>query len=128
MRVEGGNGYGALTVTQGPIFIIGIKDKSKRIICRSLFIPVKDEKGKWRFELHMAHPYGIGEKEIDGFAKKIEETLKKEDYYKGVENIITKGKELTEGTLPKTKTTPSSETTKFWRDNLWEEVKLEITD
>ena len=124
MRVEGGKAYGALTIAQGPIFIIGIKDKFKKIIGRSLLIPVKDEKGKWRFELN--NTYGLGEKEIEDFAKKIEKTLKKEkkDYYKGTDKIIVKKKELSQGELPKTKTTSFSQNPKFWRDSVWGDVEL----
>ncbi|RLF35935.1 MAG: hypothetical protein DRM99_03760 [Thermoplasmata archaeon] len=125
MRVEGAYSFGALTITQGPVFIIGIKDKLGEIKGRSLLIPVKDEKGKWRFELNTT--YGEGRRAIEDFAEKVEKTLrkKKKDYYKETEKIITTESELAKGELPRTKTVSSSQEPEFWRDSTRCMVKLE---
>ena len=59
MRVGGGFDYGALTIAQAPILILGVKDNFGKIKGRSLLIPIKDENEKWRFELKNTYGAGI---------------------------------------------------------------------
>ncbi len=125
MRVNGEFNYGALGVTLAPILVLGVKDNFGKIKGRSLLIPVKDKKGKWKFELK--NTYGVGERYIEDFAKQIERVLKekKKDYYEKDEEILSK--KLIEGTLPKSKKLPSVEKVKFWRDGKGE-IELETIE
>jgi hypothetical protein len=107
--------YGALTIAQGPILILGLKDSFGRIPGRALLIPVREKKtGKWLFELK--NTYGIGDRHIESFANKIEKVLKEnnKDYYEGIKRIVTK--ELIEGELPKSKSISPIEQLQFYRD------------
>lgn len=114
MRVGGQYEYGALTIAQAPILILGVKDNFGKIQGRSLLIPVEDEKGKYRFELK--NTYGVGEEYIKDFTEKIERKLKEKnsDYYKETEQIITI--DFIEGELPKSKKLPSTSRFEFYRD------------
>lgn len=114
MRVGGMYDYGALTIAQSPILILGVKDNFGKIKGRSLLIPVKDENGKYRFELK--NTYGNGEEYIKDFAEKIEIVLREkvEDYHGETEKIITT--DFIKGELPKSKKLLSTRQLEFYRD------------
>lgn len=101
MRVGGGREEGALSIAQGPIMIIGVKNKENRIIGRSLLIPLKKGDG-WEFELK--RPYGEGGEAIAEFT----EELKR----KGLRVL----ESVNDGVLGKSKKMESAERLSFYRD------------
>ncbi|RLI90717.1 MAG: hypothetical protein DRO95_05645, partial [Candidatus Altiarchaeales archaeon] len=111
MRPEGTISHGAITITQAPILIIGIKDSQGRIVGRSLLIPVKTKDG-WKFELKDV--YGSGREYIEEFARRIEERI-------GEGRV---SKTPIEGKLPKSKKLGSTRKLNFYRDGVGE-VELE---
>lgn len=114
MKAGGDWDFGALTVVQSPILILAPRDTSEKIAGKALLIPIKDEAGKWRFELK--DTYGAGGEYVKEFAQKLEQVLreKNKDYYQGVKEIISE--KVISGQLPKSKKLRSLESLKFYRD------------
>jgi hypothetical protein len=106
--------FGGLTVAVAPLLIIFPKDINGKPVGESFLIPVKNEAGKWRFELK--DTYGVGGEYVKKFAQKLEQTLreKNKDYYEGVEEIVSGN--VLKGTLPESKNFPFLEDLKFYRD------------
>lgn len=118
VRAAGEHSKLAFQVVYGPILVIGVKDGLGKIKGRALLIPIKDTRGKWRFELKQT--YGLGDKEIKEFVQKIEDNLREDGLYQKEEQVISK--ELLEGKLPPLNPISSSPANSFWRDGKGEVV------